>query len=70
MQIHVLEANQIVVIFRTFSNYIHTLLLIRISFFFKEHLINTAASLTSDDEDEEMDDEDSTEGSADQLLVF
>lgn len=35
-----------------------------------EHLINNAASLTSDDEDEELDDEDSTEGSADQLLVF
>ncbi|XP_032578870.1 proteoglycan Cow isoform X2 [Drosophila sechellia] len=35
-----------------------------------ESVVNNAASLTSDDEDEGADDEDSAEGSADQMLVF
>ncbi|KAI8044292.1 hypothetical protein M5D96_000443, partial [Drosophila gunungcola] len=35
-----------------------------------ESVVNNAASLTSDDEDEGADDEDSAEGSADQVLVF
>lgn len=35
-----------------------------------ESVVNNAASLTSDDEDEGADDEDSVEGSADQMLVF
>ncbi|XP_017046429.1 proteoglycan Cow isoform X2 [Drosophila ficusphila] len=35
-----------------------------------ESVVNNAASLTSDDEDEGADDEDSAEGSADQIMVF